>query len=311
MKIFIYCFCVLFTVDLYGQITVVTPKLLSIIGTTTESRFLGAQALGFCPDGSLVVSDKLAYKVMKFDRKGRRIAETGKRGTGAGEFRGPASISAYGNVIAVADFASPRIHLFSAGLQYQKTIVMPGAILEIQFDSRGDLWAALLQPQSKDNLVRVSIDGTIRQNIGLEAVSQDMLENAFYFSFTPDDEIVIAYYFRNTIELWSRDGSFIKSFQVSGFPATVRKKRISDQLSVPEDNVIYGVTIDKQGTIFVLAGEYSHSPRRDVFGVDRTGNLISLAVLPEPSSLIEIGSDDRLYSIERNRTRISVYRLDQ
>ena len=310
MRTLIYCFCVLFAVDLHGQISVVTPKLLTTIGKTTESRFLGAQALGFCPDGSLVVSDKLAYKVMKFDRKGRRIAETGKRGTGAGEFRGPAWISAYGDVIAVADFATPRVHLFSAGLQYQKTIVVPGAILDIQFDSRGDLWAALLQPQSKDNLVRVSIDGTIRQTIGLEAVSQNVLENAFYFSFTPNNEIVIAYYFRNIIELWSHDGSFIKSLQVSGFPSTVRSKRISDQLSVPEDNVFYGVVVDKQGMIFVLAGEYSHSPRRDVFGVDRAGNLISLAVLPEPSSLIEIGPDNRLYSIERNRTQVSVYRME-
>jgi len=298
-----------------GQINIIQLNPRQTLGTTSESRFLNAQDLTICSDGSVVVSDKLDYKLVRFDARGRKTGKTGKRGNNPGEFHGPAAVASHGDIIAVADFASHRIHLYSTHLEYRKTIVVPGAILDLRFDSRGELWVGLLQDRPIDNLIRISLDGKIQQTIKFNSATSDPFDNMFMFTISPSNRIVVLFSFRNKIEIWGIDGTFIDSFEVAGFPGKPGKKRISSEmfsegLLVPEDNLFAGIAVDKHEAIYVLAGEYSHSPRQDVFGVDRAGNLVSLAVLPEPSSLIEIGPDNRLYSIERNRTRVTVYRME-
>lgn len=88
-----------------------------VIGDKEDNWILNAQAVARLQDGALLISDKLSYCVKMFNDKGRKLKDFGKRGKDAGEFRGPGPISACKGLIAVADFASPRVQVFSETLK--------------------------------------------------------------------------------------------------------------------------------------------------------------------------------------------------
>lgn len=276
---------------------------------TLNYAFLGAQDLAICPDGSLLVSDKLDYRVLKFDRRGKLVAQIGRRGSGPGEFKGPGPIAANGDKIAVADFASHRIHLFANDLTFQTSFSVPGAILDLCFDAHGSLWVAILQNGPRDNLLKLTPTGMIETSISLRHATSDYLDNAFMFDIDAQNTIVVIYQFVNKVELWKTDGSFVRSFEISGFPASAKRKRLKDNLIVPEDNMFSGLSLDNTDTFAVLAGEYTFSPRREVFEVNKAGVPVRLAVLPTESSRIIHGPGNRLFSIENDRTSVTVYRL--
>lgn len=115
-----------------------------VVGDTSNEWILNAQDLVCLPDNALVVSDKLEYKLKKYDIYNKKIAEAWKRGGGEGEFRGPGPIGSSKNFIAVADFASPRVQFFSLNLEYVFTFWAPGPIFDLCFDREENLWLGLL-----------------------------------------------------------------------------------------------------------------------------------------------------------------------
>lgn len=295
-------FCVLANQDILSIVRVQEQQML-------DHRFLGAQDIAVSSDGSVFISDKLDYRLLKIDGAGRVIAETGKRGAGPGEFRAPGPVAASTEAVAVADFASHRIQVFSSDLVYRNSFSVPGSVLDLQFDSQGYLWVALFQNASRDNLLKLTPEGNLEGSIALRSATSDLFDNMFRFDVDPHGTIAVVYRFRNKVEMWRTDGSFVQSLEISGFPSRSSKKRVGNELIVPEDDLFSAVTLDNEGTIIVLAGEYTFSPRREVFGVSKSGVPTFLAVLPRKSSLIEKGPDNRLYSIENDRTTVTVYRL--
>jgi hypothetical protein len=112
------------------------------IGDKPGVEFLEAFDACTDSDGNIYVSDKLEYTIKKFDRNGNLINKVGKRGQGPGEFRiGPGKIACAGDVIAVVDFTTSIIHLFTKDLKFIKTISAPFAIADITSDESGNIYA--------------------------------------------------------------------------------------------------------------------------------------------------------------------------
>ena len=286
-----------------------------VIGDKSDNWILNAHGISGLPDGSLLVSDKLDYKVKRFDRKGRKIAEVGKRGKGAGEFRGPGPIDVYNNIIAVADFASPRIQIFSSDLTHKSAFYAPGAVFDLNFDPEGYLWLGALTGQEGQSLLKCDIAGKVIQTISLQISSGDDIEDIFSLDISQSGDIIVAYGCLNRIEIWDIRGKFKNRFEVAGIPLRPPKKTISKGLfskgvTVPEGNIFQSAAVDPKGNIFVLASDYTDQPNRDVYVFDSQGKYVSQFTLPTAASHLWISAQGDLYTIDTERTLVRKYHID-
>jgi hypothetical protein len=100
---------------------------------------------------------------------------------------------------------------------------------------------------------------------------------------------------------------------VSGFPAAVPVSGApanegADRFGVP--GILFGgCASDGKGRIRILAGDAAPHPRRDVFEVSESGEIVSLVTLPERCSGIRLDTKGRIVAIENHKTRLSCYSL--
>ncbi len=315
----------LFTADLNGSAgqqltTVLNPvyaREIAVFGATTENLILSAHGLTSISQDILIISDKLDYTLKKFDRKSAIIKKVGRRGKNQGEFRrGPGPVDSYNDRIAVADFASSRIQIFSADLEYRSSFYASGHVFNLKFDADGNLWLGVLSNRRGENLAKVDLSGKVLQTIQLRNTSDDEFDNLFSFATTRSGNIVVAYAFQNKIEIWTTRGVFIREFEIPGIPSRPKKMKRSrglfaEALEIPAENIFWSVTTDNHSNIYVLAADHSLAPNRDVYVVDPYGNLTSILTLPNRSYHISLGPRGELYSIENERTLVKKYLLSR
>jgi len=304
--------------DAGGKESAAILKQIQVFGNNPSALVLSAQGLCVLPDGSLLVSDKINYSIKKFDQRGDLILESGKRGKNKGEFRaGPGPIDCSGEIIAVADFAMPRIQIFSKDFEHRSTFFAAGPISDLKFDNGGNLWIGIvrLPNQNGKALLRYDLSGKILQEVSLRHTTGDMFEDVFSFSITPSGNLVIAYMVQNKIEVWNSDGEFQFEFSVPELPPKPKEHVLSKGglfskgFNVPEGKIFWCVTTDKSGNIFLLAADYTDNPNQDVYVFSSSGKFIGRFVLPEPSRYIRIDYENHIYTIENERTLIKKYQL--
>jgi len=292
----------------------VQAKEILVIGKKSGQWILNAQGVVPAAGRSFIVSDKLDYKLKRFDRSGRIIAQAGKRGNGPGEFRAPGPIASYQDKLIVADFASPRVQVFTQGLEYRSMFYAPGPVVDMSTDNGGNIWIGALTGSARQFLYKVDPGGEVKQKIQLRSMADNEFDQLLSFCIDRAGEIIVAYAYRNEVEIYDQDGNLKKEFEVPGIPLRPKKKVVSRGLfskgiEIPEDCVLRSVAVDSQHRIFVLADEYTTNPGRDVYALDNQGKLLLIVTLSDRSSRIEFGPGDELYSIEQNRTAVKVYEL--
>ena len=289
-------------------------KPIATIGAADDNLILGAFGLAFLPRQRVLVADKLEYNIKCIDNSWHLMGSFGKRGKGDGEFRGPGSIAAAETLVAVSDFESTRVQVFTDTYKHLSTFYTDGRVFDLAFDANGYLWIGKLPNARGEGLLQSDIHGNIRKNIILRHSSMNMFDNVFMMAMNGATEIVVAYMVHNTVEIWDTSGRFVREFSVPGIRPRAEQKTFSrgmfsEALTVPEDNIFMGVAVDAGGMTYLLADQYTEHPRRDIFVVNHQGQLISQLVLAEPSYRIFLDSHGDLFSIEGARTLIRVYNL--
>jgi len=310
------CFLMLFHF-IYPQSTDRQVRNLSevlVIDERSRNYILNAYDVVQLNDGSFIVSDKLDYKLKKFDKNGKFVKETGKRGKGHGEFRGPSYLASFNDVVAVTDFSSNRVQMFTSDLQFKSNFNVPGTVLDLCFDSEGNLWVGLLGGVGGQKIIKVDGAGNILQTILLKNQSDDIFESLFFFDINKKGIVAVCYMCLNKIEVWNTKGQFIRDFEVAGIPLHPRKKTIvknlfSKDIEAPEDNIFWSLSFDNSENIYVLADAYTENPSKDVYVLDLRGNLLSILSLPERAVHLLMVSNDRMIAINNRRTKITVYGL--
>lgn len=286
-----------------------------LVGENPNGSIVNAYGLAELPEGVILVADKLDYKIKKFDRRGNKISEIGKRGKGPGEFRGPGPLAVHRRTVAVADFASRKVQIFTADLQYQSTFYAPGPVIGLCFDPDGYLWVGVATGGRNESIFKYDVTGRAIRGISLKNSSGDIFEDVFSFTIAPSGEIIVAYMVLNKIEIWDTGGVFRTQFEVPAIPLRPPRKSLprsgvlSRSVKVPEGNLFWNVATDVQGRIFILASEYTVNPNRDIYVFSTSGQFISHFALPEPACYVWIGSDGSLYTIEWGRRLIKKYRI--
>jgi hypothetical protein len=287
---------------------------VATIGSSDGNLILGAFGIAFLPGQRVLIADKLEYNIKCIDNHRRVTGSFGKRGKGDGEFRGPGSIAACGTFIAVGDFESTRVQVFTDTFKHLATFHTDGRVFDLAFDARGYLWIGMLPNARGEGLLQSDVQGNIRRSITLRHFSANVFDNVFMLATNGATEIVVAYMAHNTVEIWDTSGRFVREFTVPGIRPRAGQKTISqgvfsEAVTVPEDNIFMGVAGDAGGMTYLLADQYTEHPRRDVFVIDKQGQLTARLVLPEPSYRIFLDSHGSLFSIEGARTLIRVYKL--
>ncbi|MFN7975599.1 MAG: NHL repeat-containing protein [Acidobacteriota bacterium] len=125
-------------------------RLLAQTDGQAPSALLGPQGVGLSPDGSFVIVDTLASRVVAYDRSGRFLRAFGTEGTGMGEISRAESVTVGPDGrIYVSDEGSSRISVFAASGAFDRIVSGHGdgpgrfaADVEgLSFDRRGLLLA--------------------------------------------------------------------------------------------------------------------------------------------------------------------------
>lgn len=267
-------------------------------------------------DGSFFVTDKLDFKVKHIDARGKLLKEIGRKGRAHGEFTGPGAITGGKQTLAVADFQSPRVQIFTHDLQFISEFYAPGPIINLQYDADDNLWIGILTYTKTEALVKVTTNGSIVKGIQLKNATKNPFENLFNFIIRPDGNLCVLFACQNILERWSGEGVYQGQRGIPGFPDKLRwigqNKSIlfsAESGGVPEGVLFFRITSDTDGSLFVLGEDFARDPYRDVFVLDKNCELTGMLQLPRTSSWIYVDGQNNLWSIEEHRTRITKYKL--
>lgn len=241
-----------------------------------NSWLLAIHGIAQLPDGGLLVSDKLDYRVKKFTADGRQTAAVGGRGKGPGQFQGPGPIDVHGSRIAVADFASSRIQYLSLDLRPLETFRAPGAVSDLCFDGLGRLWVVAVTLDATRGLFQFDQQGRLTRTLGLHNGTGDLFADVAFIAWVGGGVIAISYFVQNHIELWDTAGSFLREFSVPDLPMKSPVRQISSARSelsmmVPEGNIFRSMTSNGKGLLYLLVADYGEAPEKELIELDIEG----------------------------------------
>ena len=130
-----------------------------------------------------------------------------------------------------------------------------------------------------------------------------------HFSFDCDDgmNFYLAYTFQDKIEKYSEQGQKIWEKELFG-AKKVKTKDIAGY-SLPVEIIYKDVVLDKRGHLFVLAGNLSGNPGRDLFVFDSHGLWKTTLTLDDSSHCISIDDSGHLYSRADAGITIKKYKI--
>lgn len=285
-------------------------KQVAILGRGT--RLLALQGLALLPDGSVLVSDKLDYRVKKLSPAGAQVASVGGRGTEPGQFQGPGPIDCRGDRIAVADHAANRIQILKGDFTPLATLKIDGAVSDLCFDGAGNLWVAAVTMQKEKGLFQFAPDGRRLRVLPLHNAEGDMFYDAGFLAWIGGGRFAFAYFVQNRVEIWDTAGAFLGEFSVAGLPLRAPSKKLGGenggiQVSAPEGNIFRSIASDGKGRIYLLISDFGSRPGKEIVVVDARGKEIGRHALPAKCVQIRADNAGRLYAIPRERDAVITY----
>jgi len=264
---------------------------------------------------SILVCDKLDYSFKLIEETGTISHSIGKRGKSKGDFMGPGNIAFNQENIIVADFSSSRIQMFDKKFEYMKKFYSPGPVFDLNVDKNKNFWIACYTGNKNEGLFLYNRSGKRLKNVKLRNTTGDLFKDIFTFTITNSNYLIICYIVQNKIEVLDLNGNFINEFVIKTLPKFAKEKVIqknvfSKDLIAPEGNITQSIASDRKNNIYILGGDYSPNPFRDIYIYDVNGKFIQKIVLPQKASLININKEDMLYSVHNKRRIIKKYKID-
>jgi len=284
------------------------------IGDTLGSTFSEVGDIAIDSQENIYVTDRYQFAIKKFSQNGNLLAEYGKRGKEVGEFQsGPARIELSDNSVAVSDVGTSKIVLLTKELQPTGDFNTVGPIVDIaQF--RGDhicCSVLTLSGDASEILAVYSKNGEVTKRVPVMDPSSMTTLQVLWLCGDHMNGLIAAYGFRNRIMVYDSSMRLISSFRVTGLPDEAPTDTIAEGKFgvVPKLELIRAVAVYPDSLIFVLGGDFSSHPSRDVYVFDYRGNLLETCLLPHETGLLYIDAKGFLYTREHDKTLIRKYRM--
>jgi len=286
-------------------------EFLRSVGPDQGAIFLQIEGISGWQDGCWMVSDRLACTITLIDENGRIAGEAGTRG--AGPSSGPASIDCHDSLVAVADFASPRVQLFTRGLTHRGTFQSQGAVIDLRFAPDGTLWLSAHTRRGKE-LLHYEPGGRLLAHVLPATLTGEAFSDVFFCATGRDGTLWLAYCVRNLIEVYDSSGRLWHTLSVKELPPEPPTRSFGrglfrPVLHLPDGPLIRSIATDSDGNLLILGGDYGTHPGRDLYVVSPDGSRNSAFTLSRRATRIWVNDDGLLFAVDDSKSRIDLYRL--
>ena len=284
------------------------------LGEKEHQAFVQVGEVAADSKGSVFVTDRFQYSIKKFNSRGVFQKEFGKRGKKTGEFRAvPYNIDCMHDTVAVVEVGTERVQFFSDDLQPIGEMTTAGPVADMAYNNSGCIFASVipLSGRKEDVVMLYDKRGKIVSKVPLSDVTGQPAMDMILLCTDLKDRLIVAYQYRNRIEIYSENIQMIHQFSVSGLPkqAGVNTMYVEKLGALPEGKLILDLSTDSAGHIFILGGDYSTHPNQDVYVYDYDGNPLTTFILPEQSGILYIDKQGFLYTREKHRRVIKKYAI--
>jgi len=274
-------------------------------------------------DSAIYIMDKDGYCLYKFNKNGRFLSKTGRKGTGPGEFRdGIRSGVVYKNHIYIND--SWVIHKFSEELDFIQFYKLNDTFVDIKTIKKG--FVVQTRDFEKDEYVIVC-DEHFKKRGSLKFINlnENPVLNDFIMQTDSDNNIILTYLFRNCIQIYNADGKFVKEIKINGIGEeadleTSKKtyellKKVSSEkfsrfYSTSWKNKIikYCLVDNTNKDLLVQVGDKTEEFNGQIFILDYTGQIKGKFRVKNNERIAMI-DNNRLYTIHKDGISFCCYEL--
>jgi len=290
---------------------VVLKEVLSIGG---EEKDILYQWAGVTTDSSqnIYVTDSIDYSIKKFKEDGTLLKKAGRKGEGPGEFLAPRLIKYFDRFLYVTDQNKAGIQIFDEELNYEGSIPLRVPVADFKVLSKNLIAVSTLIPNESSKCIFFYDEkGNLRDKVEYLKLENESLSMLSVVKFEIDNKnnLYIIYTFQDKIEKF--DGKGKKIWSKSFFPnMEMKMKKFKGPYQLPAEVVFKDIEFDNKGNIFILAGSWSRNKSRDIYILDKNGNLLSIVTLPESTHCIHIDRKNYLYSRAGMGTTLKKYRIE-
>jgi hypothetical protein len=289
-------------------------SLTEILSIGGNGEFIRIEEVTSDHHGNIYVTDAYRYSVKKFSPTGALMGEYGKRGNDYEDFEAPPyKIICHNETLAIVAKGTARVQLFTENFMYAGQFLLPGAITDIIFDRRGRIVAGIIPYDSSENrrLFLLEKSGQITASAPSYKNGEGPAFDMMHISAGSGNTIIVAYRFTNTVILYTDELKIIKIFTVPVLlPESPSIAGTSEELGkIPQGDLIKDIGTDLGGNIFILSGDYTDSPHRDVYLFDPEGRFLTRFQLPRKSGILYIDNQGSMYTRENQRTVVKKYRM--
>lgn len=252
-------------------------------------------------DGRIYIVDGGNHRVVAFDRNGKHLLTIGSKGSGEGQFKDPVGVGTDGRGrVYVADTGNHRIQVFGADGRFQYAFpVVDGGLAIRPIDVATDASGAKIYVSGNNNhkIMSFAAPGKLLHQWGGNGESSGLFRYPASVTVAPEGDVYIADALNSRVQGFDGEGALLIQVGTWGV--------LPGQLFRPK-----GVAVDEKQRIYI-SDSYM-----DVIQVyDSEGRFLHvLGHNGTPQRFVSAGGiaisrDNRLYTAEILRNKISVYSL--
>jgi len=276
-------------------------KPVGVIGETKLGYSFLSHPTGITidPEGNLFIADTGNDRVVKCDKDGEFLKETGGFGWEEGQFNRPTYIATdHGLNIYVTDTQNRRVQRFDRNLNFISTIQIEsnedfsgfGLLEGVAVTSGGEL---LLSDIEDDHVIKLDNFYAYERTFGGFGYGEGSLRDPLGISVDRRENVYVADSQNDRVAIYDLFGNFLKSLGE-------KMLRKPSGVTVGEDDLIYVANTEKNSIAIF----------------DSEGNLVleygtwgsGMGNFSKPTDL-ELGRDDKLFVVDSGNNRICVFEI--
>lgn len=278
------------------------------IGNLDDDLIFFLTSISVDDQGYIYISDSLDFSIKKFDKSGFLAIRSGGQGQGPGEFQFPVIVKSKNDNIYVVDQNRFGIQVFDSNLVYKTQIPFMAPIFDFEVDADNQIFVLSPSISEYPPVIRINEKGKTDIN-SLEKSSDSFFRSYGKFVLDGQGNLFFMSSFEDHVAKYDKNRKLIwKKALLDGKGA---KFRYSDKskISIPTEMVYKDIALDIHGNIFVLRGNLTKNPNRDVYVLDSQGVFLVQFTLQEPSHFIYFDRENYLYTRAADGISLKKYSL--
>ena len=299
-------FAIFFTVFSMVIVVVYTQSIkiedFLTIGLDDEGIIFQWVGLSTDEKGTIYITDLQDYSIKKYDREGRFLKKTGRKGQGPGEFVFPGIVRYKNGKLYVGQIQNTGIQVFDTDLNFIKSIplrTVPSSFRIIEEDKLAISQITSNEIQFYDFAGKEINSFQYIKDNNLMLNTVDFIKNgeSYFLCFKWKD--IISKHSNSGEKIWERGilkMGKVKTQKIQGF-------------TLPKNVCFKTICFDNKNYLYILGGHLSKNVNRDVYVLSQDGRWIETITLPEQTHMIHIDSNNFLYSRSESGTLIKKFKL--